>query len=83
MKCKQLTGKLFTTVYHKECVCAVRVSARVFTVEEREREGGCVCGGVGGSSSSTGEVLCCNVSVIIIKQHRGLWVGALTGGEHV
>lgn len=67
MKCKQLTGKLFTTVYDKECAC-VRV---------------CVYGEGGGSSSSTGKVLCCNVSVIIIKQHRGLWVWALTGGEHV
>lgn len=43
----------------------------------------CVYGEGGGSSSSTGKVLCCNVSVIIIKQHRGLWVWALTGGEHV
>lgn len=73
MKCKQLTGKLFTTVYDKECVCmCVRASVCVL-----------VYGEGGGSSNSTGKVLCCNVSVIIIKQHRGLWVWALAGGEHV
>lgn len=73
MKCKQLTGKLFTTVYDKGCACMhVRVCMCV-----------CVYGEGGRSSSSTGKVLCCNVSVIIIKQHQGLWVRALTGGEHV
>lgn len=71
MKCKQLTGKLFTTVYDKGRAC-MRVRVCV-----------CVYGEGGGSSSSTGKVLCCNVSVIIIKQHQGLWVWALTGGEHV
>lgn len=71
MKCKQLTGKLFTTVYDKECVCVYAcMCARV-----------CVCREGGRSSSSTGKVLCCNVSVIIIKQHQGLWAWALTGGE--
>lgn len=75
MKCKQLTGKLFTTVYDKGCACMrVCVYNRVYVCVYRE--GGC-------SSSSTGKVLCCNVSVIIIKQHQGLWVRALTGGEHV
>lgn len=73
MKCKQLTGKLFTTVYDKG---GVRACMRV-------RACMCVYGEGGGSSSSTGKVLCCNVSVIIIKQHQGLWVWALTGGEHV
>lgn len=29
MKCKQLTGKLFTTVYDKGCAC-MRVRARGF-----------------------------------------------------
>lgn len=79
MKCKQLTGKLFTTVYDKGRAC-MRVRACMYACV-------CVCVCVrregGGSSSSTGKVLCCNVSVIIIKQHRGLWVWALTGGEHV
>lgn len=49
----------------------------------RERVCVLVYGEGGGSSNSTGKVLCCNVSVIIIKQHRGLWVWALAGGEHV
>lgn len=79
MKCKQLTGKLFTTVYDKRCAwkCVHVCSGGA------DGAGGRRGVGEGCSSSSTGKVLCCNVSVIIIKQHQGLRVWAVTGGEHV
>lgn len=39
MKCKQLTGKLFTTVYDKGCAC-MRVRARGFVCVFMGKGGG-------------------------------------------